>query len=154
MSILQFPPINCSHILPTSFCYWWKSSSFSCNCIFSLWNISPLWNINLSWLPCHTAFCGFLPTLFATWSHFVWLFFLYPLVNARDCYSSIWSYPLISCVTSFLGVPMHFLDFQFSSVQFSHSVVSNSLQPHGPQHARPPCPSSTQTMLRLNSRNL
>ena len=31
----------------------------------------------------------------------------------------------------------------FSSVQFSHSVVSNSLQPHGPQHARPSCPSPT-----------
>ena len=31
----------------------------------------------------------------------------------------------------------------FSSVQFSHSVVSNSLQPHGLQHARPPCLSST-----------
>ena len=29
----------------------------------------------------------------------------------------------------------------FSSVQFSHSVVSNSLQPHGLQHTRPPCPS-------------
>ena len=32
---------------------------------------------------------------------------------------------------------------QFSSVQFSCSVVSNSLRPHGPQHARPPCPSPT-----------
>ena len=30
-----------------------------------------------------------------------------------------------------------------SSVQFSRSVVSNSLQPHGLQHARPPCPSPT-----------
>ena len=29
------------------------------------------------------------------------------------------------------------------SVQFSHSVVSNSLWPHGLQHPRPPCPSST-----------
>ena len=29
------------------------------------------------------------------------------------------------------------------SVQFSHSVVSNSLRPHELQHARPPCPSST-----------
>ena len=29
----------------------------------------------------------------------------------------------------------------FSSVQFSRSVVSNSLRPHGLQHARPPCPS-------------
>ena len=27
------------------------------------------------------------------------------------------------------------------SVQFSHSVMSNSLQPHGLQHARPPCSS-------------
>ena len=30
-----------------------------------------------------------------------------------------------------------------SSVQFSHSVVSDSLQPHESQHARPPCPSPT-----------
>ena len=29
------------------------------------------------------------------------------------------------------------------SVQFSHSVVSNSLRPHGLQHARPLCPSPT-----------
>ena len=33
--------------------------------------------------------------------------------------------------------------YLFSSVQFSHSVVYNSLQPHGPQHTRPPCPSPT-----------
>ena len=32
---------------------------------------------------------------------------------------------------------------QFSSVQFSHSVVSNSLWTHEWQHARPPCPSPT-----------
>ena len=32
---------------------------------------------------------------------------------------------------------------QFSSVQFSRSVVSNSLQTCEPQHARPPCPSPT-----------
>ena len=31
----------------------------------------------------------------------------------------------------------------FSSVQFSRSVVSDSLWPHEPQHARPPCPSPT-----------
>ena len=29
------------------------------------------------------------------------------------------------------------------SVQFSPSIMSGSLQPHGLQHARPPCPSST-----------
>ena len=31
----------------------------------------------------------------------------------------------------------------FSSVQFSHSVVSDSLRPHELQHARPPCPPPT-----------
>ena len=33
--------------------------------------------------------------------------------------------------------------YQFSSVQFSRSVVSNSLWPHELQHARLPCPSPT-----------
>ena len=49
---------------------------------------------------------------------------------------------LVSCLalTSSLRI---FLSFHISSVQFSHSVVSNSLWPHGPQHARPPCSSPT-----------
>ena len=33
------------------------------------------------------------------------------------------------------------LHLMLSSVQFSHWVMSNSLQPHELQHARPPCPS-------------
>ena len=33
--------------------------------------------------------------------------------------------------------------FPFSSVQFSHSVMSDSLRPHESQHARLPCPSPT-----------
>ena len=32
---------------------------------------------------------------------------------------------------------------QFSSVQFSGSVVSDSVPPHEPQHARIPCPPPT-----------
>ena len=32
---------------------------------------------------------------------------------------------------------------ELSSVQFSRSVVSDSLRPHESQHARPPCPSPT-----------
>ena len=41
---------------------------------------------------------------------------------------------------------------QPSSVQFSRSVVSNSLRPHESQHARPPCPStSCRSSLRLTS---
>ena len=38
---------------------------------------------------------------------------------------------------------VHIYNGIFSSVQFSHSVVSDSLQPHEPQHVRPPCPSPT-----------
>ena len=33
--------------------------------------------------------------------------------------------------------------FSIGSIQFSHSVVSESLRPHELQHARPPCPSPT-----------
>ena len=33
-----------------------------------------------------------------------------------------------------------------SSVQFSRSVMSHSLQPHGLQHSRPPCPSPLKLM--------
>ena len=52
------------------------------------------------------------------------------------------------CIFLVLGLKLHknINDYQFpsgSSVQFSHSVVSNSLQPHESQHARPPCPSQT-----------
>ena len=40
--------------------------------------------------------------------------------------------------------PSSWVLFQFHSlVQFSGSVVSDSLPPHGLQHARPPCPSPT-----------
>ena len=37
----------------------------------------------------------------------------------------------------------HIASWLQCSVQFSHSVMSNSLSPHGLQHARPPCPSPT-----------
>ena len=33
--------------------------------------------------------------------------------------------------------------YSIRSVQFSRSVMSNPLRPHGLQHARPPCPSPT-----------
>ena len=35
------------------------------------------------------------------------------------------------------------LMYTWVTVQFSRSVMSNSLWPHEPQHARPPCPSPT-----------
>ena len=45
----------------------------------------------------------------------------------------------------------HMPQGQFSSVQFSSSVVSDFLQPHEPQHARPPCPSPTRSSPKLMS---
>ena len=41
---------------------------------------------------------------------------------------------------------------QFSSVQFSPSVMSDSLQPHESQHTRPPCPiTNSQSLPKLMS---
>ena len=41
-----------------------------------------------------------------------------------------------------------------SSVQFSHSVMSDSLRPHEFQHARPPCPSRQASLSITNSHSL
>ena len=48
--------------------------------------------------------------------------------------------PLVSISLSSTSVSLFLL---CKSVQFSGSVVSDSLQPHEPQRARPPCPSPT-----------
>ena len=47
------------------------------------------------------------------------------------------------------GTEFFYLHIQ--SVQFSRSVMSDSLKPHESQHARPPCPSPTnsQSLLKL-----
>ena len=45
------------------------------------------------------------------------------------------------------GFPVHHQ--LLSSVQFSRSVVSDSLWPHESQHARPPCPSPTPRVHQL-----
>ena len=56
----------------------------------------------------------------------------YCVFCAEDCWVLLWFLKIYSdCVQ------------MFSSVQFSRSVVSNSLRPHELQHARPPCPSPT-----------
>ena len=47
------------------------------------------------------------------------------------------------CWFVFWSTELYSLRFQFSSVQFSLSFVSDSLRPHELQHARPPCPSPT-----------
>ena len=48
--------------------------------------------------------------------------------------------------------PTHYIikQIQLSSVQFSRSVMFNSLRPHELQHTRPPCLSPKQISLLLN----
>ena len=46
---------------------------------------------------------------------------------------------MVKCIKHTLGMYAPYI----SSVQFSRSVVSDSLWPHESQHARPPCPSPT-----------
>ena len=41
------------------------------------------------------------------------------------------------------------MKYQFSSVQFSHSVVSDSLRPHESQHARPPITNSRSLFILM-----
>ena len=52
-----------------------------------------------------------------------------------------------------LYISMNAQVLQFSSVQFSRSVVSDSLRLHESQHTRPPCPSPTPEV-QSNSRPL
>ena len=81
---------------------------------------------------------------------------LYNLIPLREVDSNLNDYilgflwRLISVWDTLFGFPkkpMSFLSFiqnsVTNSVQFSRSVMSDSLRPQGLQHARPPCPSST-----------
>ena len=70
-----------------------------------------------------------------------WVAILYcrgsPRSRDQTCVSCIGKWILYPCAT------WKALFFQFSSVQFSRSVMSDSLRPHELQHARLPCPSPT-----------
>ena len=62
------------------------------------------------------------------------------------------------CSPSWILLPPHTIPlgrpsapFLFFSVQFSHSIMSDSLRPHGLQHARLPCLSPSRSLLKLIS---
>ena len=57
------------------------------------------------------------------------------------------------CLTCYRTARLFFEVISLISVQFSCSVVSDSLRPHKSQHARPPCPSPTPGV-RSDSRPL
>ena len=90
----------------------------------------------------------------------------YYMVFVFLCFFSVWFISFSIMPYCLLGFPMFILNWhrslqqgypalagldapkdrehwhlQFSSVHFSRSVVYDSLWPHEPQHARPPCPS-------------
>ena len=76
--------------------------------------------------------------------------FTYIIFKTSKRLNSIYTFPhflfsLIKLLKNFANTCMQLYLFYFSgclsSVQFSRSVVSDSLQPHESQHARPPCPS-------------
>ena len=62
------------------------------------------------------------------------------------CIFCIYSFIYLSYVDMYnmaIYVPNKHVEYFFSSVQFSCSVMSDSLRPHEMQHSRPPCPSPT-----------
>ena len=67
------------------------------------------------------------------------LMFIAPLCTI----ASTWKQPRCPSEDKRIKKMQYIHNVIFSSVQFSHSVVSDSLQPHESQHARPPCPSPT-----------
>ena len=75
------------------------------------------------------------------WSHSLLYFGFY----SSHSYNFFSTEARISFAVHFIPYPLLFFYplFWFSSVQFSRSVVSDSLRSHESQHARPPCPSPT-----------
>ena len=65
------------------------------------------------------------------------VFILCPLMDKRLAEASWWEGLAMEETESRFGGQGH------AHFQFSLSLVSNSLQPHEPQHVRPPCPSPT-----------
>ena len=64
--------------------------------------------------------------------------------HSSACGYPVFLAPVIEeTILSPLSTLLSLSNIQFSSVQFSLSVVSYCLRPHESQHARPPCPSRT-----------
>ena len=68
----------------------------------------------------------------------------FPLIELLFQFIEIWQWNIYIWTAAFFTLYCLLpIKFVFSSVQFSHSVVSDSLWPHESQHTRPPCPSPT-----------
>ena len=72
---------------------------------------------------------------------FLWLWFSSCLPSDGEGYETYWSFLMEEADWGGNWVLFCWAGSCFSSVQFSCSVVSDSLQHHESQHSRPPCPS-------------
>ena len=73
-------------------------------------------------------------------------FFSSGRVNCQTYFMKSWKFNLSPEIITILiieEVEVSNYVIQFSSVQFSRSIVSDSLRPQESQHTRPPCPSPT-----------
>ena len=138
------------HILhPFSVLNLWEYSSYYFTGPIFPAHLQPVWFF-LLWDPCRhweKRSCGVLP-----WSICVWP----PRLQESHClrglcfkfgqpsWSSLFLLPSVDFSTChFLPVVItsYYLGHSFPSQLFSHPVLSDSLRPHGLQHARPLCPS-------------
>ena len=97
------------------------------------WSLSPLGSV------CNGCLLRLIPKYHPGGSHHL-------MPTWKSSASSICNLPLSWLIPSFPSsiYSTGFLEkVCISSVQFSRSVVSDSLRPHESQHARPPCPSPT-----------
>ena len=87
---------------------------------------------------CHCFHCF---SIYLPWSDGDWM----PWSLFSECWalSQLFYSPVSLLIMIFEILIQIMLNLTKSNVQFSHSVVSNSLWPHGLQHTRLPCPSAT-----------
>ena len=105
-----------------------------------LWNRAHYYDGNLSSDQyCRIIISFIFKFIFLLIQHKSKLYFLKAVVQLHYAFSG----PHISDSWSANHFTHNLILIDFSSVEFSHSVVSDSLWPHESQHASPPCPSPT-----------
>ena len=95
-----------------------------------IWKVSSSFHIQLKFFPCPWKLLWWFWPLFMSHLSYYY-FFPVAIKSVTSTIRTTWNWPLQE-TNMFIGI---------NSVQFSCSVVSDSLRPHESQHARPLCPS-------------
>ena len=138
-------------LLPSGAQYCWVFARFLWKFIHSLWSLASYSSACWVWLDSPGVGVSYwLLLMKTTWlmdainnpmlaqSHIAELS---GLLNALLSHRQLYGYPFHLCV--FRPVSYLLQEASLYSVQFSHSVMSDSLRPYGLQHSRLLCPSST-----------